>query len=209
MAIAVKITTVGNSAGIVLPKEILSHLNVEKGDTLFVTKTQDGIQLVACEENFATQMDAARKVMRENRDVLRKLPSKTCSAEPTNLDPAASRTRSARGIPPRARRSVGGPRPRPARICSGPPSKSPRLRPAAATLERLAAAYAFGIAANHPFADGNKRTALVASITFLLLNGLRLTADKPDRYQMFYGLAAGEVSEESLAQWLTLHTETV
>jgi len=73
MPTAVKITTVGNSAGIVLPKELLSHMNVEKGDTLYVTKTQDGILLVPYEESFATQMDAAREVMRENRDVLRKL----------------------------------------------------------------------------------------------------------------------------------------
>jgi putative addiction module antidote len=73
MPTAVKITTVGNSAGIVLPKELLSHMNVEKGDTLYVTKTQDGILLVPYEESFATQMEAAREVMRENRDVLRKL----------------------------------------------------------------------------------------------------------------------------------------
>ena len=73
MATALKITTVGNSAGIVLPKELLSHMNVEKGDTLFVTKTSDGIQLVPYEESFAAQMDVMREVMRENRDVLRKL----------------------------------------------------------------------------------------------------------------------------------------
>src|ERR1700735_4990641 len=46
------------------------------------------------------------------------------------------------------------------------------------SLQRLAAAYAFGIAANHPFVDGNKRAALVASVTFLRLNGLRLGAGK-------------------------------
>jgi len=73
MATALKITTVGNSAGIVLPKELLSHMNVGKGDTLFVTKTSDGIQLVPYEETFAAQMDVMRDVMRENRDVLRKL----------------------------------------------------------------------------------------------------------------------------------------
>jgi len=73
MATALKITTVGNSSGIVLPKEFLSHMNVEKGDTLYVTKTPDGIQLVPYEESFAAQMEAAREVMRENRDVLRKL----------------------------------------------------------------------------------------------------------------------------------------
>ena len=73
MATTLKITTVGNSVGVVLPKELLSHLNVEKGDTLFVTKTTDGIQLAPYEETFAAQMDVARQVMRENRDVLRKL----------------------------------------------------------------------------------------------------------------------------------------
>jgi putative addiction module antidote len=73
MATALKITTVGSSAGIVLPKEFLSHMNVQKGDSLYITKTQDGIQLVPYEESFAAQMDAAREVMRENRDVLRKL----------------------------------------------------------------------------------------------------------------------------------------
>jgi putative addiction module antidote len=73
MATALKITTIGNSVGIVLPKEFLSHMNVEKGDTLFVTKTTDGIHLVPYEEALAAQMEAAREVMRENRDVLRKL----------------------------------------------------------------------------------------------------------------------------------------
>lgn len=73
MATAVKITTVGNSAGIVLPKELMSHMHVEKGDTLFVSKTADGIQLVPYQEDLARQMDAAREIMRENRDVLRKL----------------------------------------------------------------------------------------------------------------------------------------
>jgi death on curing protein len=74
------------------------------------------------------------------------------------------------------------------------------------TLQRLAAAYAFGITANHPFVDGNKRTALIASVTFLKLNGLRLTADMPDRYRMFYALAAGTVSEDDFADWFVHNT---
>ncbi len=73
MATSVKITTIGNSAGIVLPKEFLSHLNVEKGDSLFVTKTQDGIHLVPFDDSLTAQMNAAREVMRENRNVLRRL----------------------------------------------------------------------------------------------------------------------------------------
>jgi putative addiction module antidote len=69
----VKITTVGNSVGIVLPKEILSHMNVVKGESLYATKTADGIHLVPYDEEFATQMETGREVMREYRDVLRKL----------------------------------------------------------------------------------------------------------------------------------------
>lgn len=63
----------GNSAGIVLPKEILERLRVEKGDTLFVTETPDGIELRPYDEEFAEQMAIAERVMREDRDVLRKL----------------------------------------------------------------------------------------------------------------------------------------
>lgn len=70
---SVKVTTVGNSAGVVLPKEILAKLRVTKGDTLYVIETQDGIELTPYRPDFAQQMDLAREVMRENRDVLRKL----------------------------------------------------------------------------------------------------------------------------------------
>ena len=53
-----------------------------------------------------------------------------------------------------------------------------------------------GLSANHPFVDGNKRTAFTVSVTFLKLNGLQLTATKEDRVLTFWGLAAGEISEE-------------
>jgi putative addiction module antidote len=69
----VKLTTIGNSVGIVLPKEILAKLKVEKGDTLYVSETPDGIQLTPYDQDFADQMKAARRVMKENRDVLRRL----------------------------------------------------------------------------------------------------------------------------------------
>jgi putative addiction module antidote len=73
MAYKVKVTTVGNSTGIVLPKELLMKLKIEKGDTLYVTETPDGVQLTPYDEKFLRVMDAAAQVMRENRDVLRKL----------------------------------------------------------------------------------------------------------------------------------------
>jgi putative addiction module antidote len=68
-----KITTVGNSAGIVLPREILERLRVEKGDSLFVSETPNGIELTPFDEEFAEDMAVAEKVMRDNRDLLRKL----------------------------------------------------------------------------------------------------------------------------------------
>ncbi len=69
----------------------------------------------------------------------------------------------------------------------------------------LAAAYAWGIARNHPFVDGNKRTAAVVSETFLMLNGYRLTASDAEVVVAFVALAAGELSEEELADWFRQH----
>jgi putative addiction module antidote len=69
----VKITTVGNSAGIVLPKEILEKLRVSKGDVLTVTETSRGIELSSYDAEFAAGMHLAEEIMREDRDVLRKL----------------------------------------------------------------------------------------------------------------------------------------
>ena len=69
----------------------------------------------------------------------------------------------------------------------------------------LAAAYAFGIARNHPFVDGNKRTAAVVSETFLVLNGWQLTASDAELVVAFVAVAAGELSEADLTQWLRDH----
>lgn len=69
----------------------------------------------------------------------------------------------------------------------------------------LAAAYAFGIARNHPFVDGNKRTAAVVAETFLALNGHRLKASDAELVVTFVALAAGELTEDELAHWLRTH----
>lgn len=65
----------------------------------------------------------------------------------------------------------------------------------------LAAAYAFGVARNHPFVDGNKRTAAVVSETFLAINGFALSASDAELVVVFVALAAGELSEHELADW--------
>jgi len=69
----------------------------------------------------------------------------------------------------------------------------------------LAAAYAFGLARNHPFVDGNKRTAAVVSETFLALNGHRLDASDAELVVASLALAAGELSEDELADWFRSH----
>ena len=66
----------------------------------------------------------------------------------------------------------------------------------------LATSYAHGLAKNHPFIDGNKRTAYVVMRLFLLRNGRDVNAGKEDRYYAMLALAAGEHSEESFARWL-------
>ena len=73
MAYTVKVTTVGSSTGIVLPKELLGKLKISKGDTLYVTETPDGVQLTPYNTEFAKTMDVAEDIMRRYRDTLRKL----------------------------------------------------------------------------------------------------------------------------------------
>lgn len=68
-----KITSIGNSAGVILPKELLARLRLEKGDELYALETPDGIKLTAFDPELAEQMEVAEKVMRNRRALLRKL----------------------------------------------------------------------------------------------------------------------------------------
>jgi putative addiction module antidote len=68
-----KITTIGNSAGIILPKELLARLRVDKGDELHALETPDGIRLTVYDPELARQMEVAERIMREDRLVLNKL----------------------------------------------------------------------------------------------------------------------------------------
>jgi death-on-curing protein len=72
----------------------------------------------------------------------------------------------------------------------------------AAGLPELAAAYAFGVARNHPFVDGNKRAALLSLVTFLGLNGIDFVADEAEAVVMIHGVAAGEIEESGLTRWI-------
>lgn len=68
-----KITKIGNSAGVILPKEVLARLRVAEGDTLFASETPDGVRLTASDPDFEDRMALAEKIMREDRDILRVL----------------------------------------------------------------------------------------------------------------------------------------
>lgn len=70
---ALKLTQIGNSVGVVIPKELLTKLGLRKGDTLFAVETPDGLRLTASDPDFEAQMEVARKLMKRWRPVLREL----------------------------------------------------------------------------------------------------------------------------------------
>jgi putative addiction module antidote len=71
--VSLKVTRIGNSVGVILPKEVLALLRVEQGDTLFVTETANGVMLTPYDPQFEEQMTAARRIMKKRRGVLREL----------------------------------------------------------------------------------------------------------------------------------------
>ncbi|WP_343617281.1 AbrB/MazE/SpoVT family DNA-binding domain-containing protein [Novosphingobium sp.] len=73
MNASLKITKIGNSAGVVLPKELLAKLRAGVGDTLYVTETPDGLRITAADPSFEAKMALAEQIMREDRDILRVL----------------------------------------------------------------------------------------------------------------------------------------
>jgi putative addiction module antidote len=73
MNATLKITKIGNSAGVILPKELLARLRVGVGDTLYVTEAPDGIRITTGDPDFAKQMEVLEQIMREDRDILRVL----------------------------------------------------------------------------------------------------------------------------------------
>lgn len=70
---ALKVTQIGNSLGCILPKEVLGHLKLEKGDAFFVTSAPDGLRMTAHDPVFAQQMAAAKSIMKNRRQVLHEL----------------------------------------------------------------------------------------------------------------------------------------
>jgi putative addiction module antidote len=71
--LTLKLTTVGNSVGIILPKEALERLNLEKGDKIFLTESPDGYRLTPYDPEFEKQITVARQIMKKRRAVLHEL----------------------------------------------------------------------------------------------------------------------------------------
>ena len=73
MRITLKLTTIGNSTGVILPKRVLAKLRVKKGDTVYLTESPEGFLVTPYDERFARQVEAAEDFMKEYRDVLKEL----------------------------------------------------------------------------------------------------------------------------------------
>ena len=73
MHYALKLTQIGNSVGVILPKEVLARMKVQKGDTVFLTESPDGYRIVEFDPNFEKQLSAAEEIMKRRRNVLREL----------------------------------------------------------------------------------------------------------------------------------------
>ena len=68
-----KVTKIGNSLGVILPRDLLIRMRLDNGDSVFITETPDGFKLSAYDEQFAAQMETARTLMRKRRNVLQEL----------------------------------------------------------------------------------------------------------------------------------------
>lgn len=220
-----KVTTVGNSLGVVLPRELLAKLRVEKGDTLLALETPDGVLLTPYGVERERQLEVAEGVMREDRDVLRRLAGDAVDAPDWPLSGGTRPTRSgmgelasepvwieegtARGIHQRLLAEHGGLDG--VRAPGGLQSALARPRHLHAygdpvpDLAAMATAYAGGFVRDHAFVDGNKRVALVAARTFLRLNGCDLRAATDEKYRAVMALAAGKLPEEQFAAWVRAH----
>jgi putative addiction module antidote len=73
MANTTKIVAIGNSSGIILPKDVLARMNVKKGDTLYLQETPSGLQVSPFDEEFSAKMEVAEQVVRRYRDAFKKL----------------------------------------------------------------------------------------------------------------------------------------
>ena len=189
----VKVTQIGNSLGVVLPKEVVERLGIVRGQMLSLSETA-----TAWSFRPSIRSSRSRCAWRKRSWIATAI---RCANSPNDMalaDASRRRTIHLRQI----QRHGGGHGIRDEGLLEsalGAPGESCRLW--RADCLRLAASYAYGIARNHPFVDGNKRTAFVASVLFLRMNGQQFHAEQAEAAVVFLRLAAGEFSEAELAEW--------
>lgn len=196
MTTTLKVTTIGSSAGLALPEDVLTRLKVKKGDTVYLTEAPDGgYRITPYDPDLARQTDLAETIMREDRDVLRAFALWRTAWEgrvrARRSEPSGDAPERWQWLEPdvimavHARQLAEHGGPDGIRDRNGIESALARARNLVASAEpdaaELAAAYLFGVARNHGFVDGNKRTAWIAACLFLADNGFVLAFDKAER----------------------------
>ncbi len=187
---------IGNSTGLILPKELLARLGLSQGDSVIVNEGPNSITISRESEELERGLEIARKAIQHLPRCFDRTRQMT---EPIWLSVVL-----VIAFHDEQLREFGGP----AGIREFGMLESALGRPrnkwayGETDLARLAAAYGYGLAKNHPFVDGNKRAALLAIVTFLGLNGIDFVADNSEAVLMIRGLASGEILEEGLARWI-------
>ncbi len=193
---ALKLTQIGNSVGVILPKEILARLKLEKGDTVFVTNAANGVMLTPYDPSSSERLEAGRN---HAQDAILSVnwPSDWRWIDRRALDGARvslSEHGGASGM-----RDEG--------LLESALARPLNLSPTARLIwPILPRAYGVGLAKNHPFVDGNKRAAFLAVGLFLSLNGWRLVASQADATLTMLAVAAGQMDETTFAGWLRRHS---
>ena len=147
---ALKLTQIGNSVGVILPKELLAKLGVSKGDTIYAIDQPDGVRLTTADPEFEQHMAVARRIMKRRRDGAARTGQVTAWLSLRDVlaihDEQLAEHGGALGV-----RDVG-------LLESALARPMNRTSYGEPDIAELAALYALGVVRNHPFVDGNKRT---------------------------------------------------
>jgi death on curing protein len=201
----IEIKKIGNSDGLLLPRELMQRLDLKRGQELHITELAGGgFQAMPYDPDFEKTMEIADQIMDKYRDTLAALAkwAETHVSEPK--EPLWITFEQAVAIHSRQLRRFGGaPGLRDqGMLRSALERPINKWRYEQADMAELAAAHAFGLAKNHAFVDGNKRVAFMAMAVFLLKNGVAFDPDPAQSTTIILALAAGEVSEEGLTRWI-------
>ena len=208
MAAKMKVRKIGNSVGLILPKEVADQLRVGEDDTVHYTVDTNGLHVTPFDPDFDAAMEAFGQTRRRYRNALRSLakkPQEFVMAEPIWVPLRAVIAIQAELIAEHGG-LTGPPRQGDLEAALGRPVNLHAYSESPSTLPRLAAAYGFALARGHCFPDGNKRVALAIIDVFLRMNGRELTADEMDAADTIQSLAARDLTEDDLADWIAAHS---